>query len=104
MYFSEHKRAVEIDEKRHTDRNQNWENERQAKIEKHSDCKFFHRINRDAGSFDIFVEISKIQNYVTRSNKEKIKTRKRNERTKRQNKSTRKQNRRTKEQVCKRII
>ena len=84
MYFSEHKRAVEIDEKRHTDRNQNWENERQAKIEKHSDWKFFHRINRDAGSFDIFVEISKIQNYVPRSNKEKIK----NKKTKWKNKKT----------------
>ena len=31
MYFSEHKFAVEIDEKGHTDRNQNEENERQKK-------------------------------------------------------------------------
>ena len=29
MYFSEHKREVEIDEKGHTDKNQNEENERQ---------------------------------------------------------------------------
>ena len=36
MYFSEHKFAVEI-EKGHTDRNQDKENERQTKIEKHSD-------------------------------------------------------------------
>ena len=33
MYFSEHKRVVEIDEKGHTDRNQNEENEKQIKIE-----------------------------------------------------------------------
>ena len=30
MYFFEHKFAVEIDEKGHTDRNQNEENERQT--------------------------------------------------------------------------
>ena len=41
MYFFEHEFAVEIDEKGHTDRNQNEENERQTKIKKHSDCNFF---------------------------------------------------------------
>ena len=30
-------------------------------------------INPDAEGFDIFFEISKIQNYITQSNKEKIK-------------------------------
>ena len=65
MYFSEHKGVVEIDEKGHTDRNQNEENERQIKIEKHPGCKFFRRINTDAESFDVFFEISKIQNYIT---------------------------------------
>ena len=39
MYFSEHKPVVEIEEKGHTDRNQDKENKRQTKIEKHSDCK-----------------------------------------------------------------
>ena len=34
MYFFEHKLAVEIDEKGHTDQNQNEENERQTKIKK----------------------------------------------------------------------
>ena len=47
IYFSEHKFAVEIDEKGHTDRDQNEENKRQTKIEKYSDCKFSHRINPD---------------------------------------------------------
>ena len=41
MHFFEHEFAVEIDEKGHTDRNQNEENERQTKIKKHSDCNFF---------------------------------------------------------------
>ena len=72
MYFSEHK-GVEIDEKEHTDRNQNEENERQIKIEKHPDCKFFHRVNSDAEGFDIFSEISKIEDYIAQSNKEKLK-------------------------------
>ena len=58
-------------------------------------------INPDAEGFDIFVEISKIQNYIRRRNK---RTRKQNKTIKRQNKRTRKQNGRTKEQMCKRII
>ena len=62
MYFSEHKFAVEIDEKVRTGRNQNEDNERQTKIEKHSDYKFFRRINPDEEGFDIFIEISEIQN------------------------------------------
>ena len=68
MYFSERKFAVEIDEKGHIDRNQNEANERQINIEKYSDCKFFHRINPDIEGFGIFLEISKIQTYITQSN------------------------------------
>ena len=74
MCFSERKFAEEIDEKGHIDRNQDQENERQTKIEKHFDCKFFHRINPDAEGFDIFLEIGKIQNYITQSNEEKLKS------------------------------
>ena len=61
MYFSGHKLVVEIVKKRHNDRNQNEENKRQIKIEEHLDYKF-HRINPDVESFDIFLEINKIQN------------------------------------------
>ena len=71
MYFSELIFAVEINEKGHTDKNQNDKNEKQTKIEKHSDCKFFHRINPDAEGFNIFLEISKIKNYIIQSNEEK---------------------------------
>ena len=41
MYIFEQKFAVEIEEKGHTDRNQEKEYERQTKTENHSDCKFF---------------------------------------------------------------
>ena len=71
MYFSEHKLVVE---KGHIDRTQNEENERRRKIENYSDCKFFHRINRDVEGFDVFLEISKIQNYITKSNEKQTET------------------------------
>ena len=60
MYFSEDNLVVEIDEKCHIDRNQNEENKYLSKMEKHSDRKFFHRINPDVKGFDIFFEIIKI--------------------------------------------
>ena len=44
---------------------------KKKKIEKCLNCKF-HRINPDAENFDIFAEISKIQNYITKSNEEKM--------------------------------
>ena len=73
MYFSEHKLVVEIDEKGHTDRNQNEENQKQIKIEERFNCKFC-RVNPDVEGFDIFLETSKMQNYITQSNKEKVKS------------------------------
>ena len=76
MYFFEHKRVVEIDEKGHTDRNQNEENERPKKLKNILIANFFHRINPDAESFDIFLEISKINNYIIQSNEGKIKEQK----------------------------
>ena len=44
------------------------------KIEKYSDCKFFHNINPDVEGFDIFFEISRIQTYITQSNEENLKS------------------------------
>ena len=55
--------------KGYIDRNQNEENERQIKIEKRLDCEF-HKINPDAENFEIFAEIIKIQNYITKSTKQ----------------------------------
>ena len=61
MSFFEHKFAVEIDTKGHTDRKQDQENEKQEKTEKHSDCKFFHKINPDA--MDVFFFFLKLVKY-----------------------------------------
>ena len=63
MYFSEHKLVVEIDEKGHTDRNQNEENERQIKTKKRLNCKFYW-INPDVEGCDV---------YITQSNEKKLK-------------------------------
>ena len=46
---------------------------RKKKKENYSDCKFFHRINPNVEGFDISLEISKIQTYITQSNEEKLK-------------------------------
>ena len=72
MYFSEHKQVVEIDEKGHTDRNQNKENERQANIKERVNCKFYS-VNPDVNGYNIFLEISKMQNCITQSNEENLK-------------------------------
>ena len=97
MYFSEHKLAVETDEKGHTDRNQDKEKERQSKIEKHSECKFFHRINPGAKGFNIyFFEISKMQGYIAQSNKEKLKKEKEAKIKEQKTRKTRSSNKRTK--------
>ena len=71
LNFLEHKLAIEVDEKGHTDRDEKKENEREEKIKKELGCKFI-RINPDAENYDIFVEIGKIQVYITKSNKEKL--------------------------------
>ena len=73
MYFSEHKLVVEIDEKGYTERNQNEENERQIKIKERLNSKFYG-INPDVEGFYIFLEISKIQNYITQSNEQNLKS------------------------------
>ena len=74
MYFSEHKFVAEIDKKGHIDRNQNQENERQTKIERYPNCKFFFRINPNVEGFGVFLEISKMQNYIAQSNEENLKS------------------------------
>ena len=65
-YFPEHKLAIEIDEKGHTDRKINYEIERKNKVKEKLGCKFI-RINPDQKDYDIFVEIGKINNYIVKS-------------------------------------
>ena len=47
LYFHKYKRAIEIDELGHSDRNINYEIERQKALERELDCVFI-RINPDA--------------------------------------------------------
>ena len=59
LYFSEHKLAIEVDKKGHTDRNEKKkkkkkENEREEKIKKELGCKFI-RINLDAEKIMLFL-------------------------------------------------
>ena len=72
LYFPEHKLAVEVDEKGHTDRDEKKkkENESEEQIKKELGCIFI-RINPDAENY-IFIQISKIQLYIAQSNKEKL--------------------------------
>ena len=71
LYFTEHKLAIEIDEKGHTNRNVGYEIQRQKAIEKELGCKFI-RINPDAKNYDIFIEIGKIHNHIIESTKDNI--------------------------------
>ena len=67
-YFPNYKLAIEVDEQGHNDRDIDYEIERQEAIEKELGCKFI-RINPAEKDFNIFAEIGKIQNYITKSNK-----------------------------------
>ena len=68
LYFLEHKSAIEVDEKGHTDKDEKKENESKEKIKKELGCKFI-RINPDAENYDVFLEIGKIQNHIIKSTK-----------------------------------
>ena len=67
-YFLKYKLATEVDGKGHNDRDIDYEIERQKAIEKELGCKFI-RINPAKKKFNIFVEIGKKQNYITKSTK-----------------------------------
>ena len=56
--ISEHKLVVEVDNKGHTDENQNKENKRQIKIEECLNCKF-HRINPDVTNLTFLLKLVK---------------------------------------------
>ena len=67
-YFPKYKLAIEIDEQGHNNRDIDFEIERQKAIEKKLGCEFI-RINLPKENFNMFVEIGKIQNYITKSTK-----------------------------------
>ena len=59
LYFHDYKLAIEIDEKGHQDRNQDYEAKREELIKKELDCKFI-RNNPDEESFKITKANNKI--------------------------------------------
>ena len=71
VYFHKHKLAIEADELGHTDRNLNYEIERQKALERELDCVFI-RINPDEKDFSIFKEINKIHRHIKKSTKKSL--------------------------------
>ena len=65
LYFLVHKLTIEIDENRHLDRLETKEQEREEII-KNLDITLI-RINPDKVGFDIFDEISEIQDFIYES-------------------------------------
>ena len=72
IYFTEYFLAVEIDEKGHTDRDLIFEEKRQKALEKKLNCEFI-RINTSRENYDASYEASRIQTFISNSNKNKIK-------------------------------
>ena len=65
FYFPEHKLGIEVDENGHTDRLKIKEQEREKTIENLGITLI--RINPDKEGFDIFNEISEIQDFIYES-------------------------------------
>ena len=70
IYFTKYFLAVEIDEKSHTDRDLIFEKKRQKALEKKLKCEFI-RINTNKENYDADYEASRIQTFITNSNKNK---------------------------------
>ena len=67
-YFFKYKLAIEVDEQGHNERDIDYEIERQKATENDLGWEFI-RINPAKQNFNIFVEIGKRQNYITKSTK-----------------------------------
>ena len=74
IYSSEYFLAVEIDEKRHTDRDIIFEKNRQEALEKKLDCKFI-RINKSnaKNGYDLDYEVGNVQAFIDEFKNKKIK-------------------------------
>ena len=79
MHFSEHKFAEKIDEKGYNDRNQNEKKTKDKQKQKNIlIANFFTCLISMQRVLTFFLEISKMQNYITQSNKKTKRTRKHN--------------------------
>ena len=94
VYFHKFLLAVEIDEKRHTDRDLIFEEKTQKALEKKRGCKF-NRINTSNGKngYDLDYEFGNIEAFIDEfKNKKNKRTRKRINRRKGNERETRKRN------------
>ena len=66
LYFHKYKLAINVDELSHSDRNIDYEIQRQQALERELNCVFI-RINPDAIDFNIFKEINKIHRHIKKS-------------------------------------
>ena len=67
-YFPKYKLAIEVDKQGYNDRDIDYGIERQKAIDNRLGCELI-RINPAKENCNIFVEIGKIQNYITKSTK-----------------------------------
>ena len=72
-WFPEYKLAIEIDELRHIDRNNDKEKSIENSIKQKLQREFI-RINPDKEDYDVLIEIGKIYSHILESVKEKVKT------------------------------
>ena len=68
-YFPKYRLAIEIGKRGHNNRDIEHEIERQEAIKEKIGCKSI-RINPAIKHFDVFVEISRVHNFIVKSNKE----------------------------------
>ena len=72
LYFLEQKLALRVDDKSHMDRNETEEEESEIEIKEYLNCESI-RLNPDKEDCDRYNEFSRIQNYISNSNKKSTK-------------------------------
>ena len=68
LYFHEYKLGIEVDELGHTDRNIDYETQKQRTLERELDCAFI-RIDPDPPDFNIHKETNKIHRHINQLTK-----------------------------------
>ena len=71
LYFHKYKLAIEVDKLGHSDKNIDYEIQRQRASEIELNCVFI-RIDPDAADFNIFREINKIHRHIKKSSKKSL--------------------------------
>ena len=71
LYFHKYKLAIEVDKLGHSDKNIDYEIQRQRASERELNCVFI-RIDPDAADFNIFREINKIHRHIKKSSKKSL--------------------------------